>query len=126
VDLTEVEKAVAEGNGFAAVSVRALRDAHGAARAKVHVVAGISAALRGAGYGHIPVEIPKDEKRSVIVFRRLEQGVTGAGAGAVVMSKIESLCLGGEQSDSAAFALAIMAPFLRIGAELAMEASRAE
>lgn len=83
MDLTQVEKEVAAGGGYAAISVKTLRNAVGAARAKVNVVAEISAGLQAAGYGHIPLNIPKRQDRSVLVYRQ------GGGVGASILAAVQ-------------------------------------
>lgn len=83
MDLTQVELEVEAGGGYAAISVKTLRDAFGASRAKVNVVAGISAGLQAAGYGHIPLDIPRRQDRSVLVYKQ------GAGVGAAILAAVE-------------------------------------
>lgn len=107
MDLTEIDKAVADGDGYAAISVKTLRDAVGYARAKVHVVSEISAALQAAGYGHMPLAIPRQQNRVVLVYKQ------GAGVGASVLSLIELLHGDGEKADGAAWLLTGLLPKLK-------------
>ncbi|MEV6837918.1 hypothetical protein AB0N17_25975 [Streptomyces sp. NPDC051133] len=102
MDLSEVEKAVDDGRGYAAVSVKTLRNAVGAARAKKNVVAEISAGLRAAGFGHAPFEIPKRQDRVVLVYR------LGTGRGAALMAMVEAAHGDGEQANGAAWLLSTM------------------
>ncbi|MCA6090920.1 hypothetical protein LE181_01855 [Streptomyces sp. SCA3-4] len=69
MDLTEVVKSVEAGNGCAAISVKKLRNALPATKAKKRVVQRISAALREGGYRHLPFEIPRRQDRMVLVYR---------------------------------------------------------
>ncbi|MEU5616463.1 MULTISPECIES: hypothetical protein [unclassified Streptomyces] len=106
MDLSEVEKAVDDGKGYAAISVKTLRNAVGAARAKKNVVAEISAGLRAAGFGHAPFEIPKRQDRMVLVYR------LGASNGAALMTMVEAVHGDGEQANGAAWLLSTMLPSL--------------
>ncbi|MFI1289157.1 hypothetical protein ACH4VM_11795 [Streptomyces sp. NPDC020792] len=99
MDLSEVEKAVDDGKGYAAISVKTLRNSVGAARAKKNVVAEISAGLRAAGFGHVPFEIPKRQDRVVLVYR------LGPGRGAALMAMVEAAHGDGEQANGAAWLL---------------------
>ncbi|WP_327682091.1 hypothetical protein [Streptomyces sp. NBC_00467] len=105
MDLKEIEKAVNDGSGYAAISVKTLRNAVGAARAKKNVVAEISAGLRAAGYGHVPFEIPKRQDRVVLVYRL----GTGKG-GAALVAMVEAAHGDGEQANGAAWLLSTMLP----------------
>ncbi|MGV9246730.1 hypothetical protein [Streptomyces sp. NPDC003710] len=104
MDLHDVEKAVNDGRGYATVSVKTLRNAVGAARAKKNVVAEISAGLRAAGYGHVPFEIPKRQDRMVLVYR------LGTGQGAALLAMVEAAQGDGEQANGAAWFLSATLP----------------
>ncbi|WP_335981082.1 hypothetical protein [Streptomyces sp. CA2R106] len=109
MDMTQVEAAVEAGGGYAAVSVKTLRNAVGASRAKVNVVAEISAGLQAAGYGHIPLAIPKQQDRVVLVYKQC------VGAGASTLASVEAAHIGGEKGDGAAWVLATLLPKLSVG-----------
>ncbi|MFD5267484.1 hypothetical protein [Streptomyces sp. NPDC058335] len=102
MDLSEVKKAVDDGRGYAAISVKTLRNAVGAARAKKNVVAEISAGLRAGGFGHVPFEIPKRQDRVVLVYR------LGPSTGAALMAMVEAAHGDGEQANGAAWLLSTM------------------
>ncbi|MFF2641734.1 hypothetical protein ACFVUB_18005 [Streptomyces niveus] len=106
MDLSEVEKAIEAGNGYAAVSVKTLRNAFGAQRAKKIVVQQISAGLRAAGLGHIPFEIPKRQDRTVLVYR-----LDGSSASAL-LALVEAAHGDGEQANGSAWLLSSMLPAL--------------
>ncbi|MEU3286708.1 hypothetical protein [Streptomyces longwoodensis] len=102
MDLSEIEKAVDDGRGYAAISVKTLRNSVGAARAKKNVVAEISAGLRAGGFGHVPFDIPKRQDRVVLVYR------LGTGKGAALMAMVEAAHGDGEQANGAAWLLSTM------------------
>ncbi|MFG2138072.1 hypothetical protein [Streptomyces sp. NPDC048650] len=104
MDLIEVEKAIEAGNGYAAVTVKTLRNAFGAQRAKSNVVQQISAGLRAAGLGHVPFQIPKRQDRVVLVYR-----MDGSSASALV-ALVEAAHGDGEQANGAAWMLSNMLP----------------
>lgn len=108
MDLTQVDREIAAGDGYAAISVKTLRDAVGASRAKVNVVAEISAGLQAAGYGHIPLDIPKQQDRVVLVYKQ------GAGAGAAILALVEAAHTGGQKGDGGAWGLATLLPKLSV------------
>ncbi|NEC30270.1 hypothetical protein G3I20_27670 [Streptomyces sp. SID8111] len=102
MDLSEIGKAVDDGNGYAAISVKTLRNAVGATRAKKNVVAEISAGLRAGGFGHVPFEIPNRQDRVVLVYR------LGPGTGAALMALVEAAHGDDEQANGAASVLCSM------------------
>ena len=99
MELTKVEKAVDDGDGYAVLTVRDLRDAVGAQRTGRHVAEAISEGLREAGYRHFPVEIPKDQLRGVLVYRPDSRG-------AQVLLLVELAMTGGAGADGAVHFLA--------------------
>ncbi|WP_432060730.1 hypothetical protein [Streptomyces sp. S1] len=102
--LDEVEKAIAAGKGYAAVSVKTLRDAFGAQRAKKIVVQQISAGLRAAGYGHVPFEIPKRQDRTVLVYK------LDGSPGSALLALVEAAHGDGEQANGSAWLLSSLLP----------------
>jgi hypothetical protein len=108
MDLTQVEKEVEAGGGYAAISVKDLRNAVGYTRAKVNVVAEISAGLQAGGFGHVPLAIPKQQDRMVLVYKQ------GAGTGAAILALIEAAEGGGQKGDGGAWGLATLLPKLEV------------
>ncbi|MFI1950953.1 hypothetical protein ACH437_03690 [Streptomyces xinghaiensis] len=104
MDLTEIEKAVEAGNGYAAITVKTLRNAFGAQRAKSNVVQQISAGLRAGGFGHVPFQIPKRQDRTVLVYR-----LDGRRASAL-LALVEAAHGDGEQANGSAWLLSTMLP----------------
>ncbi|GAB2833562.1 hypothetical protein GCM10027073_72410 [Streptomyces chlorus] len=104
MDLTDVSKAVEDGNGYAAISVKTLRNAFGAQRAKSNVVQQISAGLRAGGFGHVPFDIPKRQDRTVLVYR-----LDGTSASAL-LALVEAAHGDGEQANGSAWLLSTMLP----------------
>ncbi|GAA2108889.1 MULTISPECIES: hypothetical protein [Streptomyces] len=102
MDLTEVEQAVEAGSGYAAISVKTLRDAFGAQRAKSNVVQQISAGLRAGGYGHVPFNIPKRQDRMVLVYR------LDGSRGSALLALVEAAHGDGEQANGSAWLLSNM------------------
>lgn len=57
-------------DGICTVSMSALRDAYGADRLGVNVVANMSAELDGLGVAHMPSTLPKDQYQLARVYLR--------------------------------------------------------
>ncbi|MEO3753639.1 hypothetical protein [Streptomyces sp. B6B3] len=109
MDLSEIEQAVRKQDGYAVVTVKALRDAVGYKKAKKNVVQEISAGLRAAGYGHVPCEIPRRQDRTVVVYRR-----DGSRA-STLLTLVEMAH--GEQGNGAVWLLSQLLPRLNEGSE---------
>lgn len=64
----QVVREVADSGGVAAYTVRELRDLIGAGRTSRQEVDRIPARLFGYGLHHLPLTIPADQDRTVLVF----------------------------------------------------------
>lgn len=74
----ELDADVRDHDGVLRVSMWDLRHLSGYARLKVNVVAMISQELRNIGLDHLPVDLPRDQNRYVVVYK------TGSEAAAVI------------------------------------------
>lgn len=68
--IEELAGIVDENQGVVTVSMQALRNAYGAERLGVHVRAGLSRALKQAGLGHLPRELPDSQNSWARIYRR--------------------------------------------------------
>ena len=64
----EIRERVEASEGVLTVSMRSLRDAHGAGKLGVHVRAGIGKALLSQGLAHYPPELPEQQYDVVRIY----------------------------------------------------------
>jgi len=66
----EVKKRVEEAGGVLTTTMDVLRDADGAGKLGVHIRASISRNLAGMGIGHVPAELPANQRDQVRLYKR--------------------------------------------------------
>jgi hypothetical protein len=59
-----------ENDGVITCQMGSLRDAHGAGKLGINVVANIKEELEGRGLGHIPSELPQNQYAAVRVYKK--------------------------------------------------------
>jgi hypothetical protein len=65
----ELKQSIEENEGLLTVSMRRLRDIHGADRLGVHVRSNISDELAGLGLGHYPEELPDSQHEHARIYK---------------------------------------------------------
>jgi len=86
----EIKQKVEKNGNVVTLTMEELRDAHGAAKLGVNVLAAIAGTLAGMGLGHVPEELPTYQNEQVRVYKK----------GTPVEDLIDTVLTTGEQNDS--------------------------